>query len=267
MSRPTVFVSYSHKDLPVLEDLLPFLITLERDDLVEIWSDEKLRGGERWRDEISAALESADAAVLLISQEFLASKFIYEEELPRILARQSKAALTVLPVYLSPSTVTSDEIPFRDAQQRKRRILLSEFQGFGTPSQPLSKMQPDDRKSVFVELHDRIRQLAAARTDTSISPTSPQYSRREGKEPGVQRPRIRHIPFLRNRNFTGREELLRQLQRGTDKRKAGIGDPALAGLGGIGKTQLALEYSYRYAADYDVLWWSARSTTKSSART
>src|SRR4029453_451751 len=127
MSRPTVFVSYSHKDLPVLEDLLPFLITLERDDLVEIWSDEKLRGGERWRDEISAALEAAAVAVLLISQAFLASKFIYEEELPRILRRQSKAGLTVLPVYISPSTVKSDEIPFTDAQQRKQRILLSDF--------------------------------------------------------------------------------------------------------------------------------------------
>ena len=134
----------------------------------------------------------------------------------------------------------SDEIPFKDAQQGKQRILLSEFQGFGTPGRPLSKMQPDDRKSLFVELHNRIRQLAAARTDTSMSPASPQRSRREGKKPAVQRPRIRQVPFLRNRNFTGRDELLRQLHDELTSGQPELAIQALAGLGGIGKTQLAL---------------------------
>ena len=241
MSRPTVFVSYSHNDLPVLEDLLPYLTTLERDDIVEIWSDEKLRGGERWRDEIGAALDAATVAVLLISQQFLASKFIYEEELPRILERQAKAALTVLPVYLSPSTVKLDKIPFVDAQERKQQILLSEFQGFGTPGRPLSKMRLTERQSIFVELHNRIRQLAGARTGRSGSPASRQRSRSRDTRTAVQRPRIRHVPFLRNRNFTGREDYLRELHSELASGRAEMAIQTLAGLGGIGKTQLALE--------------------------
>ena len=71
-------------------------------------------------------------------------------------------------------------------------------------------------------------------------------------------PEISNLP-PRNRSFTGREDLLATLARR-------FGDPVRApvpigqvlhGLGGVGKTQLALEYAYRYRAHYDVVWWVA----------
>jgi tetratricopeptide (TPR) repeat protein len=71
----------------------------------------------------------------------------------------------------------------------------------------------------------------------------------------------------RNMNFTGREAILTRLRELTrlqdDPAKQQItavlpGDPlpqALQGLGGVGKTAVAIEYAYRYRADYDVVWW------------
>lgn len=57
----------------------------------------------------------------------------------------------------------------------------------------------------------------------------------------------------RNPHFTGRDDMLRELrQRVTTDVTALI---PLQGLGGIGKTHLAVEYAYRFAADYDVVWW------------
>jgi tetratricopeptide (TPR) repeat protein len=67
-------------------------------------------------------------------------------------------------------------------------------------------------------------------------------------------PGIWNVPHLRNPNFTGREQLLRELRASlTSGRTAAI--VPIAGLGGAGKTQLALEYAYRHTADYEIVWW------------
>jgi len=59
----------------------------------------------------------------------------------------------------------------------------------------------------------------------------------------------------RNKNFTGRELLLEDLRRRVTSEVTAVLPHALQGLGGVGKTQLAIEYAYRYASDYDVVWW------------
>ena len=160
MSRPRVFLSYSHRDEHVLQSLLSFLTTLEREGLIDLWSDRDIKGGEQWRREIEAALEGASIAVLLVSQEFLTSAFVRDQELPLILRRRLEGQLTVLPVYISPSTVTSDRIVVRDTTDRERHILLSEFHGFGTPDQTLSELDPPERQRRFLELCDRIRAVS-----------------------------------------------------------------------------------------------------------
>jgi len=61
----------------------------------------------------------------------------------------------------------------------------------------------------------------------------------------------------RNKNFTGREELLASLRGGIASQvTAVVPQPkTLHGLGGVGKTQMAVEYIYRFRHEYDVVWW------------
>jgi tetratricopeptide (TPR) repeat protein len=61
---------------------------------------------------------------------------------------------------------------------------------------------------------------------------------------------------LRNPDFTGREAHLSTLRKALDRQsKASVLPHALHGLGGVGKTQLAVEFAYRYADQYDIVCW------------
>jgi serine/threonine protein kinase len=62
------------------------------------------------------------------------------------------------------------------------------------------------------------------------------------------------VPLLRNHNFTGRTEPLQRIRESLETTRL-LAVVALHGLGGVGKTQLALEYAYRHAGDYRLVAW------------
>jgi len=59
----------------------------------------------------------------------------------------------------------------------------------------------------------------------------------------------------RNIRFTGREQLLTDAYRALQESGPGAGVVTLHGMSGVGKTQLAAEYVYRFGSEYDVVWW------------
>ena len=68
-------------------------------------------------------------------------------------------------------------------------------------------------------------------------------------------PPVWNVSHHRNPNFTGREDILSALRLALTSGELAAWKQAVAGMGGVGKTQLAVEYIYRYKPDYRVIWW------------
>jgi tetratricopeptide (TPR) repeat protein len=75
------------------------------------------------------------------------------------------------------------------------------------------------------------------------------------RQPGDSPPIWGYVP-PRNLNFTGRDDLIEELRSQlTAGGTAAVLPATLHGMGGIGKTQTAVEYIYRHLDEYDLVWW------------
>ena len=68
-------------------------------------------------------------------------------------------------------------------------------------------------------------------------------------------PPVWNVSHHRNPNFTGRKDILSELRLALTSGEPAAWKQAAFGMGGVGKTQLAVEYIYRHKPDYRVIWW------------
>src|ERR1041385_7485976 len=99
MERTQVFVSYSSQDSEWRDRLLLHLAPLDTRATIHVWSDTQIDAGANWKEEIEKALRKAGAAVLLVTPAFLASEFIWTEEMPRIL-KHRESGMLVFPLIV-----------------------------------------------------------------------------------------------------------------------------------------------------------------------
>ena len=102
MTKPTVFISYSHKDEAWKDRLVTHLGVLQQDGILDVWDDRRIGAGEDWYQKIEEAIAKASVAVLLVSADFLTSKFILSKEIPDLLERRDKEGLRIFPVIIKP---------------------------------------------------------------------------------------------------------------------------------------------------------------------
>ncbi len=99
----TLFFSYSHADETLRDELQKHLIMLERSGTIESWHDRRIPAGDNFADSIDENLEKAEVILLLVSPDFLASRYCYEVEMTRALEKHNNGSARVIPVILRPS--------------------------------------------------------------------------------------------------------------------------------------------------------------------
>jgi hypothetical protein len=114
-----LFYSYAHADEPLCKELQKHLTALKRSGLIRDWYDRKIEPGDEWSAQIHEAMERAGIILLLISADFLASKYIFEVELPFALERHDSGLARVIPILLRP-------VEWQDSPFAKLQVLPSE---------------------------------------------------------------------------------------------------------------------------------------------
>jgi uncharacterized caspase-like protein len=144
-----IFVSYSHShtDKKLMGELKMMLKPLMDKSVISLWDDSQIPAGAIWRDEIKKALDTSDAALLLVSKNFLASEFITNNELPPLLEAARGKGLRILWVLLS-------DCDYKTVKE------IESYQAAHDISRPLNKLSPSDRDTVLVKICEEIKKAA-----------------------------------------------------------------------------------------------------------
>jgi tetratricopeptide (TPR) repeat protein len=127
---------------------------------------------------------------------------------------------------------------------------FAHLQALPTGAKPIATWR--NRDAAFTDVAAGIRRVIEDLSSLSAS------------APRAALPRVWNIPYPRNSFFIGRDELLARLHEQLLRGQAtALSQPqAIIGLGGIGKTQIAVEYAYRFHQDYQVVLWARAETTE-----
>ncbi|RXM44966.1 toll/interleukin-1 receptor domain-containing protein, partial [Flavobacterium sp. YO12] len=135
-----VFVSYSHANYKEMEQLTKYLIGFVRNKEIESWTDLKLQSGVKVKDEILQNLEDADIVILLISQDFIASDFIYDYELQMAMQKKITGRGEIIPVVLSSCSIFDLKLNVTGDEGLMNEIKMGDY--YFTPQGPNKSLLP-----------------------------------------------------------------------------------------------------------------------------
>lgn len=265
MSKPVIFISYSHKDEPSSPGpnevrwrsyVHTFLAPAANQGIVHVWSDDAIGGGRKWKAEITKKLDECDLLILLVSVNSLSSKVV-DFEVQSIRRRQKRGdAVHLFPIVLS--VFPAESVPW-----------LMELNLRPQGGHPLEQMSFARRKEAMAAISDevigivrKIQREKASRARRRRSVRSfPTAIRTRVVKPRHLRKivDIAHLPETAYERLVGRDLPLSALSKAWRGSKTNV--LSLVAEGGAGKSALLNEWLSRLQADEypgadAVLGWS-----------
>ncbi len=222
-----VFCSYAYEDEGWLRKLETHLSLLKRQGVLSLWRPRLITAGTDWARAIDTQLTSASIILLLISPSFFASNYCYGVEMQTALQRHQADKARVIPILVRP-------VDWKAAPFAHLSILP-------TNGKPITEWH--NRDAAFADIAAGLRRVIEELSQVTLTAsTSATWW---------------NVPYPRNLFFTGREDLLATLEQALHAgQPTALSQPqAMSGLGGVGKTQLAIEYAYRHMQNYEAIFW------------
>jgi formylglycine-generating enzyme required for sulfatase activity len=136
-----VFLSYARKDDALREEFSAHLSSLTNQNLIEPWHDRKIDAGTEWAKEIDQNLEQAEIIVLLVSADFINSRYCYSNEMTQALARHAAKTAQVIPVIIRTCDWQSSPLGVLQAIPRDGRAVASARDQYGRDTPWLQVVQ------------------------------------------------------------------------------------------------------------------------------
>ena len=96
------FISYSHNDTEMLELLHKHLVQLQREGILATWTDQEISVGSNLEETISSELATSNLFIALLSPDYLASKYCFENEFQEALKLLEEGKITIIPIIIEP---------------------------------------------------------------------------------------------------------------------------------------------------------------------
>lgn len=227
-TRVDLFVSHAGRDRAWAEWVAWELIEAGYTVELDYWDWEI---GENFVEKMRDALERAERMVALFSAAYFEPHRHTTPELTALLADRSPERKRLLPFRIEPVTPPLLYRPllsvdlFDVAEDDARARLIGAVRG---------SRRPDDRPEFPGTGRPR--------------PAHGSRPRLPGSAPAIW-----NVP-PRNAAFTGRDRMIVNVRQGL-LGASRVLVQALHGMGGVGKTQLAIEYAHRFAGEYELVWW------------
>ena len=145
-----MFISYSHKDEALKEELEIHLSALTRQKKIKPWQDRAIEAGTEWDDAIKSELEAAQIILLLVTPRFMASNYINDIELSQAMERHKAGTARVIPIILKP-------VDFKGTPFEKLQALPKD-------AKPVTRW--DDQDEAFLNVVQGIRRVVESLSAT-----------------------------------------------------------------------------------------------------
>jgi len=96
------FISYAHYDYKAFTRAAKHISHVARAFKIDMWSDTRIKAGNYWSPKIQAEIAKSDLFVLLVTNDFLGSDYIFDRELPAIIDQHKNRGALLVPIILRP---------------------------------------------------------------------------------------------------------------------------------------------------------------------